>query len=103
MIIKYIFFLASLFLATNAFPYGDKVCSSSNKCVNGDAACFSSDACDNKGFACRSTLEDAEDRHNDLADEYNELLKKHKGLYTCVGYAVSLEEAHHCVVRLSEQ
>jgi len=89
-------------MATNAFPYGDKVCSSSNKCVNGDAACFSSNACDSKGFVCRSTLEDTEDEHNDLVGEYNALLKEHKDLYTCVGYAGSLEEAHQCVIRLSE-
>lgn len=97
--------------------YGDKVCSSSGKCVSDDAICFNSYTCDYQGFVCKSDLLDVARKHDDLANDYNdlvgkydELLRKAKSLaneydelsseledaQSCVYYADTVEEARNC-------
>jgi len=90
--------------------YGDKICSSSAKCVSDDAICFDSYTCDYKGFVCKSKFEDLFDKckniaeeHDDLADEYNDLVRKYRNavseyedFQSCVSYASTLEEAKNC-------
>lgn len=90
--------------------YGDKVCSSTAKCVSDDAVCFDSYTCGYQGFICKSKFDDLAiehddllrkcrniaSEHDDLVDKYNGLLRKYKELENCVSYASSLEEAQAC-------
>ena len=90
--------------------YGDKVCSSSGKCVDSNAACFDSYQCGYEGFTCKSNViecVDAHDellrKHNALVDEFNENLEIAKRLAarldnieTCLIYASTLEDAKLC-------
>ena len=76
--------------------YGDKVCSSFAKCVDQNSVCFDSYTCNFKGFVCKSTLDD-------LADEYDDLLRKAKSIASdfdsyrdCVRYASTIDEAQSC-------
>jgi len=90
--------------------YGDKVCSSSAKCVRNDAICFDSYTCNYEGFICKSEYTDLSDEYESLHNEYeqtvndyNELLRQYKSAMseyedfrTCVSYASSLDEAQAC-------
>ena len=97
--------------------YGDKVCSSSAKCVSSDAKCFDSYTCGYGGFVCKSKLDDLASEydnllskcktiateHDDTAEEYNDLLRKYKNLaseyedlQSCISSASSLNEAQGC-------
>ncbi|PHR29466.1 MAG: hypothetical protein COA36_04150 [Desulfotalea sp.] len=97
--------------------YGDKVCSSSSKCVSSDAVCFDSYQCGYGGFVCKSKLDDlavgydhlvsnfknVASERDDLVDDYNNLLRKYKSkvseyddFESCVRYASTLDEARYC-------
>ena len=74
---------------TNAscLDYGDKVCSSSAKCISQDSVCFDSYTCNYQGFICKSKYDDVVDEHDDLlrknrslVSDYNELLRRNKTL-----------------------
>lgn len=97
--------------------YGDKICSSTAKCVSGDAVCFDSYACGFGGFVCKSKLDDLASEyddllhrckiiageHDELVEEYNDLLRKYKSkvseyeeLESCISYSSTLDEAKRC-------
>ena len=67
----------------SCLDYGDKVCSSSSKCVDHNSICFSSYECNYEGFICKSKYDKAVDEYNDLLQknmrldtEYSSLLRK---------------------------
>lgn len=97
--------------------YGDKVCSSSAKCVGNDSVCFDSYTCDYNGFVCKSKFNDLASEydgllkkcksiaseHDDLVGQYNDLLQKYKNkaseyeeLQSCISYASTLGQAKSC-------
>jgi hypothetical protein len=97
--------------------YGDKVCSSSAKCVDQNAACFDSYQCDYEGFTCKSNVTECFEKHDDLVQKYNTLLGKQRDLVSeyndlldttqeiegkltnfkdCLNYADDLDEAKQC-------
>ena len=94
--------------------YGDKVCSSFAKCVDNNAKCFNSYTCGYKGFVCKSKFDDLADEydgllrkckniateHDNVIAEYNSLLRKyknavseHEDLQNCVSFASSLDRS----------
>jgi hypothetical protein len=104
--------------------YGDKLCSSTGKCVNANAACFDTYQCNYEGFTCRSNVTDCVEkyddllnRHNKLVDDYNDLLGRNTELVSdyndllesakraqsdaedagrCVRWATTLDDAQSC-------
>ena len=60
--------------------YGDKVCSSSAKCVSESAACFDSYQCNYEGFTCKSNVTECYQKNDELVRDYNGLLEKHRAL-----------------------
>ncbi|MDZ4137031.1 MAG: hypothetical protein U1D06_15785 [Paracoccaceae bacterium] len=90
--------------------YGDKVCSSSGRCVDRDAACFNKYQCNHEGFTCKSNVTECVEahdnllrKHNDLIDDFNKNLKFAKEMAsrldeieTCLIYASTLEAAKLC-------
>ena len=90
--------------------YGDKICSSSGKCVNSNAVCFDSYQCGYEGFTCKSNVtecHDAQDKllrkHNELVDKFNENLEIAKrmeirldDMETCLIFASTIEDAKLC-------
>lgn len=99
--------------------YGDKVCSTSAKCVSQDAVCFNSYTCGFDGFICKSKYDDLVNEYDsmmnqcrsvaadydDLVREYSDLrdnllalLGEKSQLENCVVAASSLDEAQYCVL-----
>ena len=67
--------------------YGDKICSSQGKCVSDDAVCFDSFTCGYGGFVCKSKMDDLANSYDDLVrkakslgSEYDDLVAKHNDL-----------------------
>ncbi len=81
----------------SCLDYSDTVCDGiAGKCVNRNAECFSQFTCDFNGFVCKSTL-------TDLADNYDDLIRKAKAMATefddyrgCVTRATTIESARLC-------
>lgn len=97
--------------------YGDKVCSSYDKCVDGDAVCFDRLTCFGN-FICKSKYDDLANEYSTLSDEYNallnkcktvagdydnlvneynDLLRKKKNWEFCLSMADSLNAAQNCL------
>ena len=91
--------------------YGDKVCSSSGKCVNQSAECFGPYTCNYKGFICKSKFDDLVEKYEDLAikarsvaseydllvSKYNSLVLDNSSIKNCISHASSIDEAQQCI------
>jgi hypothetical protein len=53
---------------------GDRVCSSSGKCVSDDAQCFDLYQCDSEGFTCKSDVTACSEKYDVLVREYNNVV-----------------------------